>query len=92
VCATKPDLTHRMLDRAPDTGVPASWVTADEVCGGNPATQQAANRRRTPYNKAAPTDTQQHQTPSSEPLSQHHCCSQSGRTCFHTTEVMQRGS
>jgi len=34
---TKPELARVMLERALDAGVPASWVTADEVYGGNPA-------------------------------------------------------
>jgi SRSO17 transposase len=31
--ATKPELAMRMLDRALDAGVPAGWVTGDEVYG-----------------------------------------------------------
>src|SRR5829696_9026023 len=31
--ATKPDLARRMLQRTLDAGVPASWLTADEVYG-----------------------------------------------------------
>jgi SRSO17 transposase len=34
---TKPQLAQRMLARALDAGVPAGWVTADEVYGGSPA-------------------------------------------------------
>jgi SRSO17 transposase len=34
---TKPQLAQRMLARALDAGVPAAWVTADEVDGGSPA-------------------------------------------------------
>jgi SRSO17 transposase len=34
---TKPQLARGMLERALDAGVPASWVTADEVYGGDPA-------------------------------------------------------
>jgi SRSO17 transposase len=34
---TKPQLAQRMLARALDAGVPAAWVTADEVYGGSPA-------------------------------------------------------
>jgi SRSO17 transposase len=34
---TKPQLAQAMLERALDAGVPASWVTADEVYGGDPA-------------------------------------------------------
>jgi SRSO17 transposase len=35
--ATKPELARVMLERALDTGVPAGWVTADEVYGNSPA-------------------------------------------------------
>jgi hypothetical protein len=34
---TKPQLARLMLERALDAGVPAAWVTADEVYGGSPA-------------------------------------------------------
>jgi SRSO17 transposase len=34
---TKPQLARVMLERALDAGVPAVWVTADEVYGGDPA-------------------------------------------------------
>jgi SRSO17 transposase len=34
---TKPQLARVMLERALDAGVPAAWVTADEVYGGSPA-------------------------------------------------------
>jgi SRSO17 transposase len=34
---TKPQLAQLMLERALDAGVPAAWVTADEVYGGSPA-------------------------------------------------------
>jgi SRSO17 transposase len=33
---TKPQLAQLMLERALDAGVPAAWVTADEVYGGSP--------------------------------------------------------
>jgi hypothetical protein len=33
--ATKPELARQMLDRALEAGVPAGWVTADEVYGGD---------------------------------------------------------
>jgi SRSO17 transposase len=35
--ATKPSLARRMLARALDAGVPAAWVTGDEVYGADPA-------------------------------------------------------
>jgi SRSO17 transposase len=34
---TKPQLAQLMLERTLDAGVPAAWVTADEVYGGSPA-------------------------------------------------------
>jgi SRSO17 transposase len=34
--ATKPQLATRMLTRTLDTGVPAAWVTGDEVYGADP--------------------------------------------------------
>jgi SRSO17 transposase len=37
---TKPELARVMLERALDAGVPAGWVTADEVYGGSPALRQ----------------------------------------------------
>lgn len=37
---TKPELARVMLERALDAGVPAAWVTADEVYGGSPALRQ----------------------------------------------------
>jgi SRSO17 transposase len=33
--ATKPELAQQMLERAVEAGVPAQWVTADSVYGGN---------------------------------------------------------
>lgn len=33
--ATKPQLAQRMLQRAKEAGVPAAWVTGDEVYGGD---------------------------------------------------------
>jgi hypothetical protein len=37
---TKPQLAQLMLERALDAGVPAWWVTADEVYGGSPTLRQ----------------------------------------------------
>jgi SRSO17 transposase len=37
---TKPQLAQLMVERALDDGVPASWVTADEVYGGSPTLRQ----------------------------------------------------
>jgi SRSO17 transposase len=46
---TKPQLAQVMLERALDAGVPATWVTADEVYGGNPALREWLEERHTPY-------------------------------------------
>jgi hypothetical protein len=46
---TKPELAQLMLERALDAGVPASWVTADEVYGGSPALREWLERRQVPY-------------------------------------------
>jgi hypothetical protein len=37
-----------MLERALEAGVPALWVTADEVCGGSPALRQWLEERQLP--------------------------------------------
>jgi SRSO17 transposase len=37
---TKPQLARVMLERALDAGVPAAWVTADEVYGSSPTLRQ----------------------------------------------------
>jgi SRSO17 transposase len=47
--ATKPELARVMLERALDAGVPAGWVTADEVYGGDPALRGWLEGRRLPY-------------------------------------------
>ena len=47
--ATKPELARRMLERALDVGVPAGWVTADEVYGNSPALRGWLEARRLPY-------------------------------------------
>jgi SRSO17 transposase len=46
--ATKPELARVMLKRALDAGVPAGWVTADEVYGGSPALRGWLETRRLP--------------------------------------------
>jgi SRSO17 transposase len=43
---TKPQLARVMLERALDAGVPASWVTADEVYGQDPALRGWLEGRR----------------------------------------------
>jgi len=47
--ATKPELAKVMRQRALDAGVPAGWVTADEVYGGNPALRGWLETRAMPY-------------------------------------------
>jgi len=42
---TKPQLAQLMLERALDAGVPASWVTADEVYGGSRTPRQGLGGR-----------------------------------------------
>jgi SRSO17 transposase len=47
--ATKPELARMMLERALAAGVPAGWVTADEVYGGSPALRGWLEARQLPY-------------------------------------------
>lgn len=47
--ATKPALARAMLDRALDAGVPAAWVTGDEVYGNDRQLCGALEERRQPY-------------------------------------------
>ena len=46
---TKPQVAQLLLERALDAGVPAAWVTADEVYGGSPALRQWLEGRDVPY-------------------------------------------
>ena len=46
---TKPQLARAMLDRALDAGVPAAWVTADEVYGNDYAFRHALEERGQAY-------------------------------------------
>jgi SRSO17 transposase len=46
---TKPQLARVLLERALDAGVPASWVTADEVYGGDPALRRWLEDRGISY-------------------------------------------
>jgi SRSO17 transposase len=46
---TKPQLAQLMLERALDAGVPAAWVTADEVYGGSPTLRQWLEDRGVSY-------------------------------------------
>lgn len=47
--ATKPELAWQMVERAAEAGVPFSWVTGDEVYGGNPKLRQHLEERQLPY-------------------------------------------
>ena len=47
--ATKPALARRMLGRALDAGVPAAWVTGDEVYGADPGLRGDLEHRRIGY-------------------------------------------
>ncbi|NVI86433.1 IS701 family transposase [Actinomadura sp. BRA 177] len=54
--ATKPALAARMIGRALDAGVIASWVTGDEVYGGNPHLRTDLERRGIGYVLAVACD------------------------------------
>ena len=47
--ATKPQLARRMLERAFQAGVPAAWVTADSVYGGDFTLRKELTQRKHPY-------------------------------------------
>jgi SRSO17 transposase len=47
--ATKPKLARAMIARALDAGVPAGWVTADEVYGADPGLRTDLERRQVGY-------------------------------------------
>jgi SRSO17 transposase len=46
---TKPQLARVLLERALDAGVPAAWVTADEVYGGDPTLRRWLEDRELSY-------------------------------------------
>jgi SRSO17 transposase len=54
--ATKPTLAGRMLARALDAGVPAAWVTGDEVYGADPALRAELEARGIGYVLAVACD------------------------------------
>lgn len=56
--ATKPALAARMIGRALDAGVPASWVAGDEVYGGNPHLRTELEKRQIGYVLAVACDHQ----------------------------------
>lgn len=47
--ATKPELAQAMIGRAVKAGIPFSWVTADEVYGGNPKLRKWLEEQGIPY-------------------------------------------
>ncbi|CCH79142.1 transposase [Nostocoides japonicum T1-X7] len=53
--ATKPELAMRMIGRALDAGVPADWVTGDEVYGQHGGLRRMLEERRMPYVLVVPT-------------------------------------
>jgi SRSO17 transposase len=53
---TKPALATRMLARALDAGVPAAWVTGDEVYGADPTLRAELERRGIGYVLAVACD------------------------------------
>jgi SRSO17 transposase len=56
--ATKPALARQMIARALEAGVPARWVTADEVYGADPGLRAECERRRVGYVLAVARDYQ----------------------------------
>jgi SRSO17 transposase len=54
--ATKPALATQMLARALDAGVPAAWVTGDEVYGADPKLRAELERRGIGYVLAVACD------------------------------------
>jgi SRSO17 transposase len=53
---TKPELALTMLTRALDAGVPAGWVTADEIYGQHAGLRLALEERGMPYVLAVPVN------------------------------------
>jgi SRSO17 transposase len=54
--ATKPELAWQMIGRAVKAGVPFSWVTGDEVYGGNPRLRERLEEHGIPYVMAVACD------------------------------------
>jgi SRSO17 transposase len=54
--ATKPELAMRMIGRALDAGVPAGWVTGDEVYGQHSGLRRSLEERGQPYVLAVPVN------------------------------------
>jgi SRSO17 transposase len=45
-----------MIERAPDAGIPFTWVTADEAYGGNPALRKWLEEQAIPFVMAVACD------------------------------------
>ena len=54
--ATKPELAMRMIGRAIDAEVPASWATGDEVYGQHSGLRRMLEERQMPYVLAVPVN------------------------------------
>ncbi len=54
--ATKPELASTMITRALDAGVPAGWVTGDEVYGQHAGLRRTLEERQMPYVMAVPVN------------------------------------
>lgn len=54
--ATKPELAMAMIARALDAGVPAGWVTGDEVYGQHSRLRRMLEERQMPYVMAVPVN------------------------------------
>lgn len=54
--ATKPQLAITMITRALDAGVPAGWVTGDEVYGQHAGLRRTLEEREMPYVLAVPVN------------------------------------
>ena len=54
--ATKPELAATMITRALDAGVPAGWVTGDEVYGQHGGLRRTLEERQMPYVLAVPVN------------------------------------
>jgi SRSO17 transposase len=54
--ATKPELAMRMIGRAIDAAVPASWVSGDEVYGQHSGLRRMLEERQMPYVLAVPVN------------------------------------
>lgn len=54
--ATKPELAMEMIARALDAGVPAGWVTGDEVYGQHSRLRRMLEERQMPYVMAVPVN------------------------------------